>query len=359
MADEIHLLIEKIYEAGLMPSLWPQVLDKIATHCAARGGLLMVRSGEWENWTSSAALVPVMGEFMQGGWAKHNLRAARCRAASSHPGFLTDSDLMSPRELETLPIYKNFLRPRGLSAGAGTSIQGIKMDGLMLTVEGFPTHSDSRNSLAILNVLRPHLARAAAISAQMKLQQAAAVTTALELIGTAAAVVEKDARVISANAAFHHHLGSLLTCRGNRLACDDPISNRDFHEALYSTTQGLGRSIAVKGSRQVRAVIHFLPVARTAQDVFHSASVLVVVDIPATSNVLSINLIRSLYDLTMAEAKVAHQVAGGSSPAETAAALGVSIETVRTHLKRVFSKTGAARQSTLALRLRCSTPPGV
>jgi DNA-binding CsgD family transcriptional regulator len=42
---------------------------------------------------------------------------------------------------------------------------------------------------------------------------------------------------------------------------------------------------------------------------------------------------------------------------EVAEMLGISEPTVRTHLKRIFSKTGTSRQADLLRLLQNSTPP--
>jgi DNA-binding CsgD family transcriptional regulator len=54
---------------------------------------------------------------------------------------------------------------------------------------------------------------------------------------------------------------------------------------------------------------------------------------------------------TPAEARLAALVGSGLSPRESAEKLGITEETARTVLKRVFSKTGVSRQSELAALL--------
>ena len=51
--------------------------------------------------------------------------------------------------------------------------------------------------------------------------------------------------------------------------------------------------------------------------------------------------------LTFAEARVASRLARGADLATIAQDLRVSRETVRTHLKRIYCKTGARRQAAL------------
>ena len=58
-----------------------------------------------------------------------------------------------------------------------------------------------------------------------------------------------------------------------------------------------------------------------------------------------------LYGLSRAEARVAALLAQGNRLDETAQILGVAYETVRKHLKQIFSKTGTDRQAELVRML--------
>jgi DNA-binding CsgD family transcriptional regulator len=62
-------------------------------------------------------------------------------------------------------------------------------------------------------------------------------------------------------------------------------------------------------------------------------------------------LVRDLLGLTLGEARVAALVGSGSPPRDAAVKLGITEETARTVLKRVFSKVGISRQSELTALL--------
>jgi DNA-binding CsgD family transcriptional regulator len=62
-------------------------------------------------------------------------------------------------------------------------------------------------------------------------------------------------------------------------------------------------------------------------------------------------LLEHLYGLTRREAAVAAKLADGKSVEDLAHELGISYETARTHLRRIFDKTGTSRQSELVSRL--------
>lgn len=67
-------------------------------------------------------------------------------------------------------------------------------------------------------------------------------------------------------------------------------------------------------------------------------------------------LLRQLYGLTAAEARLSVEVAGGANLHEAARALRISIHTARMHLRQLFKKTGTASQCELLQRLLTSAP---
>jgi DNA-binding CsgD family transcriptional regulator len=95
------------------------------------------------------------------------------------------------------------------------------------------------------------------------------------------------------------------------------------------------------------------------------AAVLLFIVDPANRAGIPMSWIMEGYGLTQAEAKVALAASSGLNIPETANRLGVSINTIKTHLRRVFAKTGTSRQTELArliasiglLRSDGSTPP--
>ena len=60
-------------------------------------------------------------------------------------------------------------------------------------------------------------------------------------------------------------------------------------------------------------------------------------------------LLKNRFGLTPAEARVVLRLVAGDSLRSAAKALGIKYETVRTHLKSVFQKTGTRRQAELVI----------
>jgi DNA-binding CsgD family transcriptional regulator len=75
------------------------------------------------------------------------------------------------------------------------------------------------------------------------------------------------------------------------------------------------------------------------------AATLLVLTPLATPPAPPVELMRSLFDLTPSEARVARRLAVGETLEEIASGGGVAISTVRSQLRQVLEKTGCARQA--------------
>lgn len=82
---------------------------------------------------------------------------------------------------------------------------------------------------------------------------------------------------------------------------------------------------------------------------------LVFVSNPIDRGALPAHLLRTLFDLTPAEVRLAEALVQGESPGEYSARAGISLNTVRTQLRSVFEKTQTHRQAEL-VKLLTSFP---
>jgi DNA-binding CsgD family transcriptional regulator len=73
---------------------------------------------------------------------------------------------------------------------------------------------------------------------------------------------------------------------------------------------------------------------------------------PEQDDELPESRLRVLYGMTRAEARVAGLISKGGGVKATARILGIAPSTARTHLHRVFDKTGTTRQAELAHLVR-------
>lgn len=346
-------LIGTVYEASAFPDRWPATLDQIAWHFGARGGNLIRSTASSIEIVSSPSAQESAREWEQQGWNQHNTRVSRLLERGSYPGFLTDSHLHSEEELRTLPIYAEFLNPRDMAAGAATLIQGARDDGLIIAIEAFASHEASRAASPLLDRLRPHIARAAALSSQIQAARAETLIQAFDAVGSPIALLDNRGKVIGAGRCFEAEAVGLTSDGPHRLRMVDPESDRRFALALTELDRrGTGMSIAIRDRDQVGAgVLHLIPARHDARELFSRVTIFAILARTGNAVLPASDIIAALFDLTPAEAKVARAIAEGLTPSELAKASGVSAETVRSQLKRVLAKTSTRRQSELAALL--------
>jgi DNA-binding CsgD family transcriptional regulator len=213
--------------------------------------------------------------------------------------------------------------------------------------------------LAALRVLAPHFRRAVTIGGLLD-QQAGTAATFVEAIDCVAAgvvLVDEGAEIVHANASADTMLraGNPISDRNGRLATSNSITSDVLAEAILQSAQcdaSLERrsiNIPARHSDGTPTAIQVLPLQQRSprSGLKQRAAAAVFVAKSADPPRLPGDALSLLYKLTPAEAKVFELVVEGKTPAEIAGLLALKVTTVRTHLSRVFEKTGCARQSDL------------
>ena len=98
-------------------------------------------------------------------------------------------------------------------------------------------------------------------------------------------------------------------------------------------------------------VAHVVPIRLSARDIFvRCAGVLALTPLSAP-NAPSLAIVKSLFDLTPAEARVARDLAEGKTVADIASGAGASESTIRTHVRGVLEKTCCTERAVSLLRV--------
>lgn len=363
--DEFQKLTDLIYEAAVVPELWPTALGRLSGLTDGAGAVLFTANLDRIRWAASPDIYPTMVEFLRDGWAAINPRPQRM-GASPPVGFVSDHDYFTQEELDTDPVY-DFYRKRGLGWATGTMFNVPSGDSIIFSFEkAWAKGPVERKVIEFFDQLRPHLGRAALLAARLGLEKARAMTQALAEVGLPAAVLRGPGRLYAANPLFEALIPELCYDRPARLTFSDPTIDRLFCGGLKMLDRaiiGLSAqnvcSIPVPASLdRVPMIVHLLPVRRAAHDLFSQASALVVITPVDRGPVPSAEVIGGLFDLTPAEARIAREISAGATIEQIADRAALSRETVRTQLKSVFAKTGLTRQVDLVALLSSAGRPG-
>lgn len=349
-------LVDDIYEAAAVPEQWPRVLAALAALVDGMGAVFSAPAirhfdGARERYVCTPSMEQVVADFVALGRPEMNQRSPRA-IALRHPGFITDHHAFTDDELRTDPFYAEFLRPRGLGWCVGSTIFVPGGDTLVLSIEReYSRGPVSAAEVAALDALRPHLARAATFSARLSLERVQVTTQALGLMGLPAAVLGMRHQLIAANAQFDAMVPHVFRDTRERLVLANGAADQLLLDALMrgaAKAGGAVQSIPLPATQERTAmVVHVLPVRGAAHDVFAAARTILLATPVTAGPAPGRQLLEGLFDLTPAEAVVAQGIGLGRTLEEIAAAQGAARETVKTHLRRVFAKTGVHRQAEL------------
>jgi DNA-binding CsgD family transcriptional regulator len=211
-----------------------------------------------------------------------------------------------------------------------------------------------------MRLIVPHIRRAVLIGRHIDFSSAQTATFADTLDGLSAGMCLVDAtgHVLHANIACHVILeaGDFLSVVNGRLVASDAKFDQALRELFAATGSGDAafgaRGVAwllraQDGSPHVARVLPLTAGNRRPAGISHSATAALFIYKVATETASSAEIIARAYKLTPTELRVLLAIVDVGGVPEVAVALGVAESTIKTHLSRLFLKTGTGRQADL------------
>jgi DNA-binding CsgD family transcriptional regulator len=351
-------LIDAIYEAGAVPELWPEVLERFSQRLNGSGGILFASNGPNVKWIASGLMQESFEKFVREGWYKINQRPQRL-AALNYNGFVQDLDTFTLEELDRDPVYTQYFRKNHGGWAVGTQVESPGGDAIIFSFERqYEKGPYSREICAALDPLRPHFARAALFSWRLGLERAQAMAQALESVGLPAAVLRGGGRLFAANNRMQQLMPHVVRDMPQRVSLADEAADALLAGAIERVEQTTLRtgsavsSIAIRATEEREPMIaHVLPVRGAANDVFATSTSILLLTPVSNATSPDSKLLQALFDLTPAESRIAQGIGNGETIEAIATRYGISAATARGQLKSVMAKTGTSRQTELALLL--------
>ena len=342
-------LVDRIYECGFVPENWPAVLRDISRISDSAGASLFVTDPSIRAWTASARAREFTERFVGEGWYWRGRLMKRVHE-TPHCGWVRDADLLAQADLDDEPIYRGIWGSVGVGHGVATTFALPHDESLAIVMPRLIAKGPATSTeIDRLDQLRPHLGRAALIGARLRLERARAAGDALAALGLAALVLNADGKVLAANAQIEAAGAAVYWRSGDRVTLKDRKADRILAEAILRMRlpgdEGV-RSFPVRDEATgAVSVGHVIPVRLSARDIFASDVAIFVLAPVGAPKAPPAELMRSLFDLTPSEARVAHGLARGKTVDELAGEASVSSNTVRVQVRGVLEKTGYSRQA--------------
>jgi DNA-binding CsgD family transcriptional regulator/PAS domain-containing protein len=359
-AAQLELLVESVYEASIDGGGWTRFLSQLALQLGGVLPTLFIHDVRAEG-----PLAIHVGEGAVHAYQGHSPEKNRWLLSGAHllpSGTVRTSHMMrSCRTFLSSEWCADYCRPLNVSQGIGATIhQDSKVTSNVAIFAGTNRADFGAEDIALLKALMPHMQRALKIYMHMagadSRQREFADT--MEALSVGVILVNKDARVLFANR-FARRL--LETHDGLSLDRDAVRAIRSSETTTLrhligcasasngkrSLQSGGGLNVTrPNGQRSLQVLVSPIRPQQRLHLSERAVAAIYVTDPDQVAQKPEVILMR-LYGLTPSEAKVAALIVRGTTARHVSSNLNVSYNTVKSHLKRVFAKTGTKGQGDL------------
>ena len=221
-----------------------------------------------------------------------------------------------------------------------------------------------------MKLLSPHLCQALAISDAIDLTTFTSdqLERTVDALAAAVFLTDREGRIVYMNKSAERQIntGNALQVVNRRLRATDQKANIALARALEAkactdaVASPTGMALALPDNNGAGYLASVLPLdggARTELMAPFRATAGLFVQDPMVAPRTDGEAFARIYGLTGAELKVLLTLAPGLTAKEAAGALGVREPTIKTHLQRIYEKTGMSRQTELVRLLLSHAPP--
>ena len=362
--------LDALYDAAVNPSRWSSVMAMFADRIGGTSSLLTrfsIIDGGGSVIRSRGD--PDAGEIYRECYADrnplHRVEDPDRYISNWRLKILTDEDWMPKDALLRSEFHNDFLRPLDIHSHLMIRLALIGEECCVLNVHRPEARGQfDRGALALAAHYHQHLVRAFEMSRKLSAggELCGHLASLFDGSGHGLFLLDRRSRVLRLNAAAETIAraadGLRIACA--RLTANSAENTRRLEALVAAATSDdparrTGGSMALKTAERDRPLsVTVVPLRADGPEVFRGepAALVCVTDLEAGIR-LPEERIRELFGLTRAESRVAMALFEGARASEAADALGISVNTAKVHITRIFEKTGVNRQAELvALMMR-------
>jgi DNA-binding CsgD family transcriptional regulator len=347
-------VVGDIYDAALDPSRWTGVLDKAAQFVGGTAAWLLSKDALGKTGSVAFGISPEYQRLYFDRYTRLDPKRVSNLVTDARELIVAADIIPYDKFLETR-FYQQWARPQGfvdfVAAILDRSAAGAAMFGVFRHEREGVTDDEARRRMRLIV---PHFRRAVPVARLFDLKSTKAATLAGMLDGLTVGIflVDANGSIVHTNCAGRAMLsaGDVLHAAGGRIAATNVEAQRSLCEVLAAASCGdaaVGNSIALPGSDSEAYVANVLPLRserRHRTPLATTAAAALFVRKAAAGVKPPPGAIAKYYKLTPTELRVLLTTVEVGSVADVAEALGIAESTVKTHLARLYGKTGANRQ---------------
>lgn len=350
-------IVDLIYDAVLDASLWSRVLEDLSDFTGSVGGLIHGYAIDEQIYTFHD-----LGRIDPECKRRHELFHVTnpwMRSNAFPAARLVRSDEIVPLEtLKRSAFYADVLQPQNIAHCMTVILaqrEGLKVSINLERSEAIGAYND--NDIAMLGCFLPHLRRACNLRLRMLDYKYAlqAERDALDALTAGIVTFDKAGHILFANAAARTLPDGFQVKLdvGAEISVGSSSLTRALRKLIGETAKGgAGGSLRMANEPNGEISISIMPVRGKALDYSarHTAKkpavAAIISDVAAARDTASL-LFAAKHDLTPAELRVVSALSRGNRMSVTAEVLGISLNTLKTHTKHIYAKTGVQSQAEL------------
>lgn len=354
-------LVGAIHRAALEPERWPDAMRSISDALGATISGLVMRDVATGTFPFGAidprSPAPALESYRQHYGAVDVIAAEMARRPEGE--VVSHEDLMVHRNVRRSEVWNDFYVPWKFDRMIGAyALNDDRHKASLVVYRDAGPDTFSTDDHRTMALIVPHVTTA--LRCWLRLREAdsraADMAAALDALLTGIILLDRSRRVIWMNLHAHEIVTRRdgLSVQGGHLVGAGLAETNALQSILRDIETPKRHAALTRPSGSAPLLITAL---RTTAEAFPGSSAEYMVLISDGSHASSglIDSLQQLWKLTKAESALACAIADGKSLQEVSDATSVSVETLRTHLKRIFQKAGAHSQSDL-VRLILTTP---
>lgn len=351
--------IERFQAAGLGEGSWIEALEGLAGLTGSVGGELIGLGAQAAvpfNWMTGIDPAAPMEFLAAGGGDPRVNSRVRIGGAAPELTVLDESAFTSEEDGRRFPEYGAWMRRHDLNFICLSPL--LRRDDLLVGLAVMRTqrqHNVSAVQRRAFAAVAPHVRAAVRTQMAIEDQGVALLTNLLDAMAVAAFVCDGfgAVRALSPRAEQLVADGIWLRLRRGRLSTRREEDMPAFRAALTAAASGFPAPspVVARDAEGQRPLLLEATAIPGPQALRFGASALLIARIPREDDARTAEVARALYGLTPAEAAIAAALAAGRGPQAIAEANGVSVGTVRTHIRHIYEKAGVRSQIELLAAL--------
>jgi DNA-binding CsgD family transcriptional regulator len=339
-------------DAALDPKLWVRALDTVTEVTGSFGAVLLPIAGDLiPNVPFTERMAASIDTYFRDSWYLRDERKLGINMMLNR-GVTVDLDTFSHERMNRHPYYQEFLAPHGLRWFAGVRVlcgKDLWCLSIQRTIEQGPFSDEEKDQLARLS---DSLSTTAALARAFGSATSDGAMSAFELSGTAVVLINRMGQAFKMNRSAELLLrGEIRIVRRKLVARDNNATaklNQAIRDLLWQRSEA-GLSPPVLLPRTGKRPLFAYPAkisSLTANAMADCQAIVILID-PDDISRPPEALLRIVYGLSEAEARLAAQLTSGEKLETATERIGIAKETGRSQLKSVFAKLGVHRQAEL------------